>query len=111
MPAVAHKAANGQVLGASGVFDGGAAPSDCIIAIQSGDMPAAVAGKLTLPAINPRMARLATTLLSKEIARFRRIPSIPHGGPLQRNRRIEKLTALLRHWTINHQPTPSTGGA
>src|SRR5260370_29506291 len=95
IPAVAHKAANGQILAASGVFAGGAVPSDSIIAIHSGDMPAAIAGKLTLPAINPRIARLATILLSKEMARFRRIPAISHGGRRQRNRRIEKLTALL----------------
>ena len=77
MPAVAHKAANGQILAASGAFAGAAAPSDCIIAIQSGDMPAAMAGNAALPATNPRMARLATILLSKEMARFRGIPEYP----------------------------------
>jgi hypothetical protein len=95
MPAVAHKAANGQVLGVSGAFEGGASPPDCIIAIQSGDMPLAIAGEFTMPATIARMARLAIVLLSKEMARLRRIVSLFHRGRPQRNRRFRNSNGIL----------------
>src|SRR5712691_5159948 len=68
-------------------------------------MPAAIAGKLTLPAMKATMARLATIALSNFMARMNGMLAIFHGGRLQRNWRIEKLTALLRHSTAKRQRT------
>lgn len=95
MPAVAHKAANGQIFGASGAFEGDALPSDCIIAIHSGDMPAAIAGKFAMPTTNARMVRLAITLLSKEMAWLRRMCSLFHRGQRRRNLLSPKSNGIV----------------